>query len=75
MTRKGSNLKPRREFLRLAAFTGAAALTLKGVAAAGEQNAGSQAADSHEGDGKMEFLRISGRRNFWPDRALESCNL
>ena len=27
MTRKASNLKPRREFLRLAALTGAAALT------------------------------------------------
>ena len=37
MTRKASNLKPRREFLRLAAFTGAAALTGNGVAAAGEQ--------------------------------------
>ena len=61
MTRKASNLKPRREFLRLAAFTGAAALTGKGAAAAGEQNAGPQSADSHEGDDKMEFLRVSGR--------------
>ncbi len=61
MTSKASNLKPRREFLKLAAFTGAAALTGKGVAAAGEQNAGPQAADSHEGDDKMEFLRVSGR--------------
>ena len=34
MTRKASNLQPRREFLKLAAFTGAAALTGKKVAAA-----------------------------------------
>jgi len=61
MTRKASNLKPRREFLRLAAFAGAAALTGNGVAAVGEQNAGPQAAGSHEGDDKMEFLRVSGR--------------
>ena len=61
MTRKASNLKPRREFLRLAALTGAAALTGNGVAAAGDQIAGRQAADSDEGDDKMEFLRVSGR--------------
>ncbi len=41
MNRKASNLKPRREFLKLAAFTGAAALTGNGAAAAGEQSAGS----------------------------------
>jgi endoglucanase len=61
MTRNGSNLQPRREFLRLAAFSGAAALTGKGAAAAGEQNAGTQSADSHEGNDNMEFLRVSGR--------------
>ena len=61
MTRKAINLKPRREFLRLAAFTGAAALTANGVVATGEQNVGPQTADSHAGDDKMEFLRVSGR--------------
>ncbi len=61
MTREASNLKPRREFLKLAAFTGAAALTGNRVAAAAEQNAGPQAADSHQNDDKMEFLHVSGR--------------
>ena len=61
MTGKAGNLKPRREFLRLAAFTGAAALTGKAVAAAGEQNAGPQAAGRPEEYDKMEFLRVSGR--------------
>ncbi len=61
MTSKATNLKPRRDFLKLAAFAGAAALTGNTVAAAGEQSAAPQAADSHEGDDKMEFLRVSGR--------------
>ena len=61
MTRNASDVKPRREFLKLAAFTGAAALTGNRVAAAGEQNAGPRAADNHDGDNKMEFLRVSGR--------------
>jgi hypothetical protein len=61
MTRKTTNLQPRREFLRLAAFTGAAALTGKGGAAEPEQAPSPQAADRYEGDDKMEFLRVSGR--------------
>jgi nitrous oxide reductase len=56
MTRTAGNLKPRREFLRLAAFTGAAALTGKGVAAADEQNAGPQAEDSHGGMTRWSFF-------------------
>src|ERR1039458_9997165 len=61
MTRKTTNLQPRREFLRLAAFTGAAALTGKGGAAEPEQAPSPQAADRYEGVDMMEFLRVSGR--------------
>ena len=60
MTRKATNLQPRREFLKLAAFTGAAALTGKGVAAA-EPSANLQAADMYDGNDKMDFLRVRGR--------------
>ena len=61
MTRKASNLKPRREFLRLAAFTGAAALTGNGVAAAGNKMPVHRQRTVMRGDDKMEFLRVSGR--------------
>jgi aryl-phospho-beta-D-glucosidase BglC (GH1 family) len=61
MTKKAINLQPRREFLKLAAYTGAAALTGKGAAAAAEQAASPQAADRFDGDGKLEFLRVIGR--------------
>jgi hypothetical protein len=60
MTKKGTDIQPRREFLKLAALTGAAVLTGKGKAAAAENNASPQAADRYDGDGKMEFLRVSG---------------
>ncbi len=62
MTKKAIHGQARREFLKLAAFTGAAALTGNGVPAVGEE-AGThpQTADSPAGDGSMEFLRVSGR--------------
>jgi endoglucanase len=62
MTRKTTNLQPRREFLKLAAFTGAVAFTGKGAEGATEQTISSQAAENYGGDGKMEFLRVSGRQ-------------
>jgi len=61
MARKATNLQARREFLKLAAYTGAAALTGKGTAAAAQQAASPRPADRNEGDDKMEFLRVSGR--------------
>ncbi|HUX44387.1 MAG TPA: glycoside hydrolase family 5 protein [Terracidiphilus sp.] len=61
MSRKATELQPRREFLKLAAFTGAAALAGKATPSAAEQLASPQAADMSEGDNKMEFLRVSGR--------------
>jgi hypothetical protein len=61
MTKKGIDMQPRREFLKLAAFAGAAALTGKGAAAGVEENSSPQGANGHDGDDKMEFLRVSGR--------------
>ena len=65
MTRNATNLHPRREFLKLATLTGAAALTGKAASAATEQTASSHSADrdtvdTHAGNDKMEFLRVSG---------------
>jgi len=62
MTKKAIHAQARREFLKLAAFTGAAALTGNGAPAVGEE-AGThpQTAESPAGDGAMEFLRVSGR--------------
>jgi aryl-phospho-beta-D-glucosidase BglC (GH1 family) len=59
--RKATDLQPRREFLKLAALTGAAALTGHGPAAAAEQNVSPQTASRYDGENKMEFLRVSGR--------------
>jgi aryl-phospho-beta-D-glucosidase BglC (GH1 family) len=53
-------MQPRREFLKLAAFAGAAAFTGKGADAAGEKNAGPQSARSYDGNDKLEFLRVDG---------------
>jgi endoglucanase len=61
MKAKTTELQPRREFLKMAAFTGAAALTGGASAAAAEPMAAPQTADSNAGDNKMEFLRVSGR--------------
>jgi len=58
MRRKAAAQQPRREFLKLAALSGAAALTRQ--AAAREQTATPQTADTYEGNDKMEFLRVSG---------------
>jgi endoglucanase len=62
MTRKATNLQPRREFLKLAALIGAAALTGQETVAAAEQTASPQALDRYEEENKMEFLRVSGRQ-------------
>jgi len=61
MTGKATDLQPRREFLKLAAFTGAAALTGQGTATAAAQSASPRTAEAPDGDNKMEFLRVSGR--------------
>jgi aryl-phospho-beta-D-glucosidase BglC (GH1 family) len=61
-----TNLHPRREFLKLATLTGAAALTGNGAAGATEQTGDPHgtpiphAAEKYEGNGTMEFLRASG---------------
>jgi len=60
MTRKAITQQPRREFLKLAAFTGAAALTGEGRTSAAEQTTAPQATENQYGNGKMEFLRVSG---------------
>ena len=65
MTTNATNLHPRREFLKLATLTGAAALTGKGAASAAEptadaNSAGKDAAGGYQGNDKMEFLRVSG---------------
>jgi endoglucanase len=60
MTTKATDVQPRREFLKLAAFTSAAALTGQGQAAAAEPVASPQAAANYDGDSNMEFLRVSG---------------
>jgi len=76
MTKNPTNLHPRREFLKLATLTGAAALTGNAPAATTEQTANAaateqtasphsadrDAADTHEGNDKMEFLRVSGNQ-------------
>lgn len=61
MTKRATGLQLRRDFLKLAAFTGAAALTGSSETSAAEQTARPPAMDGHEGNNKMEFLRVSGR--------------
>jgi aryl-phospho-beta-D-glucosidase BglC (GH1 family) len=60
MTEKATDTQARREFLKLAAFTGAAALTGKGQTATAQPVAAQTAATRQDG-GKMEFLRVSGQ--------------
>jgi hypothetical protein len=74
MNHNPTNLHPRREFLKLATLTGAAALTGNAPAAAAEPTASLAAAEQtpdphspergaankHAGNDKMEFLRVSG---------------
>jgi hypothetical protein len=61
MTTKATSLNPRREFLKLAALTGAAALTGMRAASAAEQPADSQPADAYPAGESMPFLHVSGR--------------
>ena len=61
MAKKAGDLHPRREFLKLAAFTGAAALAEKSAPAGAEQPGAPLRLNTSEGESKMEFLRVSGR--------------
>jgi len=56
MTTKATDPQPRREFLKLAALTGAAVLTGNNAAAGAQQGAIPQSAGRNDGDNKMEFL-------------------
>jgi endoglucanase len=60
MSNEGIELRPRREFLKMAALTGAAALAGKSTVAA-EQTGSHSAGSDAGGDGRMEFLCVSGR--------------
>jgi aryl-phospho-beta-D-glucosidase BglC (GH1 family) len=66
MTIKASEVRARREFLKLATMTGAAALTGTATAASAEpkpnphDSSAPAAADTPAGSGTMEFLRVSG---------------
>ncbi|HEV2134354.1 MAG TPA: cellulase family glycosylhydrolase [Terracidiphilus sp.] len=62
MSGKAAKFQPRREFLKLAAFTGAAALAGKGSPGAAEESVSPQAAETAAGENRMEFLRVSGRQ-------------
>ena len=61
MSKKAAGLHPRREFLKLAAFTGAAALAGQSVAADGEQGRNAIPVKPPAGESNMKFLRVSGR--------------
>src|SRR6185437_5955640 len=61
MVKQAGDLHPRREFLKLAAFTGAAALAGRSAPAGGEQSGAPLPVNTSEGESKMEFLRVSGR--------------
>lgn len=60
MPGKAAELQQRRNFLKLAAFTGAAALAGKATPVAADQAAAPAAAEMSAGDNQMEFLRVSG---------------
>jgi len=61
MAKKAGDLHPRREFLKLAAFTGAATLAGRSAPAGAEQPSAPLPLNTSEGESKMEFLRVSGR--------------
>src|SRR3954471_19322994 len=61
MLKKAAELRPRREFLKLAAFTGAAALAGTSTPAAAEQAGNPLPAHPVDAESTMEFLRVSGR--------------
>ncbi len=62
MPSKASELQPRREFLKMAALTGAATLAGQTASNAAGQSAAPIAASVSEGHNKMEFLHVSGRQ-------------
>lgn len=61
MRRKATQVQPRREFLKLAALTGAAALARQSALAGAEQSGSPQTVHKSGRENKMEFLRVSGR--------------
>lgn len=60
MAKKAAEVQQRRDFLKLAAFTGVSALAGKSVTANAEQPASPQIAVKSAGENKMDFLRVSG---------------
>ncbi len=58
---KVAGLPPRREFLKLAALTGAAALAGQSASSDAEQTGSPSGMNNAGGENKMEFLRVSGR--------------
>src|SRR5690349_11753220 len=61
MSNKAADVHPRREFLKLAALTGAAALAGNSAPAGAQQAASPRPVHASDGESKMEFLRVSGR--------------
>lgn len=61
MPKKAADPHPRREFLKLATLTGAAALAGRSAPASAVQAHTPLAGNTAEGENKMEFLRVSGR--------------
>ncbi len=61
MAKKAAELQPRREFLKMAALTGAAALAGTSVAADAKPSSSARPAETTGDGNKMEFLRVSGR--------------
>lgn len=58
--RRSNNAQPRRDFLKLAAFTGAAALTGNAAPAAAEVRNTPNVVEGYQVDTAMEFLHVSG---------------
>ena len=61
MLKKPAELQPRREFLKLAALTGAAALAGTSAPALAEQTSSPLPMSNPDANNTMEFLRVSGR--------------
>ncbi len=61
MTKKAAELQPRREFLKLAALTGAAALASSSVPADARSANAPRLPETAAVENKLEFLRVSGR--------------
>jgi endoglucanase len=58
--KNATDVQPRREFLKLATFAGAAALTRTTPSAAAEPTSRAQEAPGNEAENTMEFLHVSG---------------